>query len=177
MGLAPTSSTTVELVYGDALAVVASGIYGFKNADFGRIHPAGSLGKKLILRVKDIMISGEDNALVDENAYLKDAIIEISKKELGMTSVVDKCNKLLGIITSGDIRRMVEKQMNINEIKVKDVLTKEPICCNPDDLAFDVLKRMTDKDITHMPVVENGNICGIIKMKDIAKTGIVLNAL
>lgn len=110
LGLAPTSSTTAVLCYGDALAVVASGIYGFKNADFGKFHPAGSLGKKLILKVDDLMSKEEKNAVIEEKATLKDAIIELSKKGLGVVSIVDQDKKLLGVITDGDLRRQLEKR-------------------------------------------------------------------
>lgn len=177
MGLAPTSSTTAELVYGDALAVVASAIYGFKDRDFGKIHPAGSLGKKLFLKAKDLMISGEENAVVRKEATIKDVIIEISKKELGMTAVTDDNGDLLGIITSGDIRRMLQNGLNIDEKRAKDVLNKNPIYAHPDDMAIDVLKRMADIDITHMPVVKNKKVIGTIKIGDIIKSGLVINAL
>ena len=101
LGLAPTSSTTAVLCYGDALAVVASGIYGFKDSDFGKFHPAGSLGKKLIITVDDLMAKDADNAIVKNNSTLTEAIVELSKKGLGIVSIVDNDNILKGVITDG----------------------------------------------------------------------------
>ncbi len=177
MGLAPTSSTTAELVYGDALAVVASLVYGFEDKDFGQIHPAGSLGKKLLLRVKDLMISGDNNAVVKPDASIKDVIIEISRKELGMTSVADNQGKLLGIITSGDIRRLLQAEINIDDKKAKEVLNEDPIYAEGNEMAIDILKKMADLDITHMPVVDNGTVVGTIKISDIIKSGLVITTL
>lgn len=175
LGLAPTSSTTVELVYGDALAVVASAVYGFKDKDFGRLHPAGNLGKKLLLKVSDLMVSGKDNAVVAPDELLKDVIIEISKKELGMACVADDKGRLLGIITSGDIRRMLQTGININEKKAGEVLNKNPVCADSNEMAIDVMRRMINRDISHMPVIEGKVIVGAIKLSDIIKSGLMGN--
>ena len=177
LGLAPTSSTTAELVYGDALAVVASEIYGFKDKDFGCFHPGGSLGKKLLLKVSDLMVSGEDNAVVNSDEPLKNVIIEIGKKELGMVSVEDGKGRFLGIITSGDLRRMLQEEANINEKKAGEVLNKNPVCAAPHEMAIDVMRRMIDGDITHMPVVKGKEAVGTIKLSDIIKSGLVVNVL
>lgn len=174
LGLAPTSSTTVELVYGDALAVVASEAFGFTDKDFGLIHPAGSLGKKLFLKVRDLMIREAENAVVCETSSLKDVIIEISKKELGMTSVVDIDGKFIGIITSGDVRRILEENANIDNKTASEVVKREPFVANPSDMAIDILQRMVEHDIMHMPVVDDGYAVGTIKMRDIIKSGLVI---
>ncbi|NBI73294.1 KpsF/GutQ family sugar-phosphate isomerase [Clostridiaceae bacterium] len=173
LGLAPTSSTTVELAYGDALAVVASGIYGFKNTDFGRIHPAGTLGKKLITRVDDIMMKGEKNAVVHLGATLKDSIIELSKKGLGIVSVVDEQNELKGVITNGDLRRQLEKGSNIYEMEVNEIMTHTPVTIQSGKLAVEALKLLKEKNIFYMPVVYQKKPVGMIRVLDIVNAGIV----
>ena len=173
LGLAPTSSTTAALCYGDSLAVVASRIYGFKDVDFGKFHPAGSLGKKLILRVSDLMATGEKNAKVHVNVPLKDAIIELSKKGLGAVTVVDEDNHIIGIITDGDLRRQLEKGVDIYALKVKNVMSRNPRVINPDMLAVDALKIMKEKNISCLLVKSNGQAVGTIRLQDIIGTGIV----
>lgn len=174
LGLAPTSSTTVELCYGDALAVVASGVYGFKDADFGKFHPAGSLGKKLILKVRDLMAKNDDDARINMEASLKDAIVELSKKGLGVVSVVDRMGKLEGIITDGDLRRQLEKGIDIYKLHVQDIMTRSPFTIGPEKLAVEALSTMKSKNVSCMPVVDNGILVGTIKMHDIIGIGIVL---
>lgn len=173
LGLAPTSSTTSLLCYGDALAVVASGIYGFNKTDFGKFHPAGSLGKKLILKVDDIMAQGNDNAIVREEDTLKDAIIELSKKGLGVVSVVDANNKLLGIITDGDLRRLLEKGASIYDKKATDVMTCDPITIKTGKLAYEALQILKYKNISCMPVISDKEVIGTIRLHDIIKVGII----
>lgn len=175
LGLAPTSSTTVELVYGDALAIVASRIYGYKDSDFARIHPAGSLGKKLFVKVRDIMLTGDEMAIVNINSKLKSAIIEISNKELGMTVVINDREELVGILTSGDIRRCLEKdEIDLNHMVVSKACKFNPLVAKPDDMAIDILKKMTEVDVVYMPVTEGKKVVGIIRIKDIIKQGIYL---
>lgn len=173
LGLAPTSSTTVSLCYGDALAVVASGIYGFKNVDFGKFHPAGSLGKKLILKVDDIMAKDLNNAVVHESATLKQAIVELSQKGLGIVSVEDNNGFLKGVITNGDLRRQLEKSVNIYELKVNDIMTRTPFTIKKGKLAIEALNKMRDKNISAMPVLNENIICGTIRLHDIIHNGIV----
>lgn len=173
LGLAPTSSTTVSLCYGDALAVVASGIYGFKNVDFGKFHPAGSLGKKLILKVDDIMAKDLNNAVVHESATLKQAIVEFSQKGLGIVSVEDNNGFLKGVITDGDLRRQLEKSVNIYELKVNDIMTRTPFTIKKGKLAIEALNKMRDKNISAMPVLNENIICGTIRLHDIIHNGIV----
>lgn len=173
LGLAPTSSTTAELVYGDALAVVASGIYGFKNADFGKFHPAGSLGKKLILRVNDLMIQGDLNPIIVEDAVMKEAIVAISKSGIGMTSVVSDDGIIKGIITDGDLRRSLERGADIYSLKASDVMSKNPVVVETETLAVKALSIMKNKGISCLAVVKNGRPIGGIKMQDIISAGIV----
>lgn len=173
MGLAPTSSTTVELCYGDALAVVASQIYGFNEQNFGKYHPAGALGKRLLIKVKDLMSQNEKNAYVDEDAILKDAIIELGKKGLGMVSVVNKYNELVGIITDGDLRRQLENGASIYELVVKDVMTNNPVTVDANTLAAEALRILKEKNISGMPVVKDNKLIGAIRLQDILAAGIV----
>lgn len=173
LGLAPTSSTTAVLCYGDALAVVASGIYGFKDVDFGKYHPAGSLGKKLILKVDDLMMKEADNAIIAEGVTLRDAIIELSKKGLGMVSVVDEAHHLKGVITDGDLRRQLEKGASIYELGVDEVMTRTPVVIESGKLAVDALRLMKDKNISSMPVMKDGIAVGTIRLQDIIHVGII----
>jgi arabinose-5-phosphate isomerase len=173
LGLAPTSSTTSVLCYGDALAVVASGVYGFKDADFGKFHPAGALGKKLILKVDDLMTNGTNNAKVHVNVTLKDAIVELSKKGLGVVSIVDDKDTLLGVITDGDLRRQLEKEADIYSLKVENVMTKTPITIQTGKLAVEALNILKRKNISCMPVIADSKIVGTIRLQDIVGVGIV----
>jgi arabinose-5-phosphate isomerase len=173
LGLAPTSSTTTELCYGDALAVVASGVYGFKDTDFAKFHPAGSLGKKLILTVDDLMAKDGNNAVTPSVSTLKDAIVELSKKGLGIVSIVDEQNKLLGVITDGDLRRQLEKGVNVYDLRVHDIMTKTPMTIGKEKLAIAALSIMKDNNISCMPVLDRGNVVGTIRIQDIIGKGIV----
>ena len=174
LGLAPTSSTTVELCYGDALAVVASGIYGFKDADFGMFHPAGALGKKLILRVEDLMTTGEKNAVLPADATLKDVILELSKKGLGIVSIVDEEGCLLGVITDGDLRGQLLKGVDIYSLSVDDIMSKHPFTIRNNRLAVEALNVLKKRNISYMPVLDaERRVVGTIRMKDIVNVGIV----
>ena len=174
LGLAPTSSTTVELCYGDALAVVCSIMAGFRDENYARIHPAGSLGKKLIYKVSDIMVAGEDNAVVQEGTSMKDTIIEISKKGLGMVSVVDAAQHLRGIVTNGDLRRQLDEGVDIYALRVEDVMTKRPIVINSEQLAVEALNLMKERMINSLPVIDRQDrLIGTIRWQDILHAGIV----
>lgn len=173
LGLAPTSSTTAALCYGDSLAVVASVIYGFKDSDFGRFHPAGSLGKKLILKVVDLMAEGDSNAKVHVNVPLKDAIIELSKKGLGAVSIVNDENNILGIITDGDLRRQLEKGVDVYGLKVEEVMSRNPFTITPNKLAVEALNIMKEKNISSLLVETNGKAVGTIRLQDIIGVGII----
>lgn len=174
MHLAPTSSTTALLVLGDALAVVASRMRNYTREDFGRFHPAGALGRKLLVKVKDIMHSREDNAVILENSSLRNAIIEMSGKGLSMVTVVDEKKHLKGIITDGDLRRMLEKGVDVYHESVDSVMTKSPKWIDYREMAVNALQKMNDFKITCMPVLdENKQVVGTILMQDIFKAGIV----
>ncbi|MCD8376683.1 MAG: KpsF/GutQ family sugar-phosphate isomerase [Oscillospiraceae bacterium] len=173
LGLAPTSSTTAELCYGDALAVVASGLYGFKDADFGRFHPAGSLGKKLVLKVDDLMAQGGEDARISADAPLKDAIVEMSKKGLGVVSAIGETGVLEGIITDGDLRRQLERGVDIYSLHVGDIMTRSPVTIPAGKLAVEALRMMKEKNISCMPVLDGNRPVGTIKIHDIVGVGIV----
>lgn len=175
LGLAPTSSTTVTLCYGDALAVVASGIYGFTRSDFGKFHPAGSLGKKLILKVSDLM--AKDNAIpkVTLGTSLMLAIEEMSKKGLGVVCVINGNGKLCGIITDGDLRRILEKRVDIYSVIVDDFMTQKPYKVESNILAVDALVLIKEKSINSLPIVDReNNLIGTITWQLIVKAGIVI---
>lgn len=172
LGLAPTSSTTAALCYGDSLAVVASEVYEFNNSDFGKFHPAGRLGKRVIFRVEDLMAQGEKNAKVHINVTLKDAIIELSKKGLGAVSIVDNEDSLLGIITDGDLRRQLEKGVDIYALKVEDIMYPKPFTISKERLAVEALKAMKQKNISCLLVTENNKAIGTIRLQDIIGVGI-----
>lgn len=173
LGLAPTSSTTAALCFGDSLAVVASKIYGFEKSNYALFHPAGSLGKKLILRVEDLMASGEKNAKVKFNVPLKDAIIELSKKGLGAVTIVDTEDRVLGIITDGDLRRQLEKGVDVYGLKVEEIMSRKPSCVSKERLAIEALSILKDKNISCLLVTENEKSVGIIRLQDIIGVGIV----
>ncbi|MEE9326040.1 MAG: KpsF/GutQ family sugar-phosphate isomerase [Cocleimonas sp.] len=174
MGLAPTSSTTVTLVMGDALAVALLEARGFTPEDFARSHPGGRLGKRLLVHVKDIMHSGDDTPLCLAETSLKDAILEITGKKLGATLVVDGDNNLLGIFTDGDLRRAFEEGVDLKHVNIGDVIHPDFITTNVDELAVNAVNKMQDKEITVLPVVDKSNrVMGIIHMHDLLKAGIV----
>ncbi|MEA4971550.1 Arabinose 5-phosphate isomerase KdsD [bioreactor metagenome] len=173
MGLAPTSSTTVALCYGDALAVVASAVYGFNDTDYGKRHPGGALGKKVLVKVRDLMQTDDENAIININSTLNEAIVQLSKKALGIVSVVDDEKHLLGVITDGDLRRLLSHKVDIYNLYVKDVMTVTPIFINPEKMAVDALHIMKENNISCLPVVENGLVLGTIRLQAIIKYGIV----
>lgn len=173
LGLAPTSSTTVELCYGDALAVVASELYGFTDVDFGKYHPAGSLGKKLVLKVEDLMVTGDNNSVVNASATMMDTVIELSKKGLGMVSIVSTEGNLMGIITDGDLRRQLEKRADIYNLNVSNVMTKKPHTIESRRMAVEALNILKEMNVSCMPVVNNGKPIGTIRLQDIIRAGII----
>lgn len=175
LGLAPTSSTTAELCYGDSLAVIASNIYGFKEADFGRLHPAGALGKKLILKVDDLMSKGEDVPIVYTSALIVEAIPEMTKKARGIIHIVDREKKLLGIITDGDLRRVIEKNIDIYRTTVDTVMTTSPKKIGKDTFAVEALKVLKENGINVLPVVDSlSQLIGVITWQQIVNAGIVI---
>ena len=170
--LAPTSSTTAQLVMGDALAVCLMEMKGFNSDDFAKFHPGGTLGKKLYLRVADLYIKNEKPRLKPD-ASLKEIIVEISSKRLGATAIVDEDNNLLGIITDGDLRRMLEKKFSLENIKAADIMTATPKTIDADKLAVDALDLMRKMAITQLVVTDNGKYLGFIHLHDLIREGLI----
>ena len=173
LNLAPTSSTTVELCYCDALAIVASEVYGYTKEDFGRIHPAGALGKKLLLRVSDVMHSGADNAVVIQGTSVENAIGVLAEKGLGMVLVTDANNVLVGIITDGDLRRALRNHINIYNMKVDELMSHNPKCITSETLAVDAFNDLNFFNISGMAVIKDKQVVGTVLLRDIVKQGIV----
>lgn len=173
MNLAPTSSTTVALAFGDALAVCASRIYGFNEKNFALFHPAGSLGKKLVTKVADLMKFGGKNSVVKVGTSLKDAIVEMSNKALGIVNVVDG-DKLVGVFTDGDLRRALANSIDVYNITIDELMINNPKTTTSDIMAIEALKIMNDKNISALPVVDGGKLVGTIRINDITGMGIVL---
>lgn len=170
--LAPTSSTTAQLVMGDALAIVLMELKGFGSDDFAKLHPGGILGKKLYMRVSDLYIRNEKPA-VKEHASLREVIVEISAKRLGATAVIDSQGGCIGIITDGDLRRMLEKSIPVDSATAADIMTKNPKAINADQLAVDALDIMRKKDITQLVVTRGEDYLGILHLHDLIREGLI----
>ena len=169
--LAPTSSTTAQLVMGDALAVALLECRGFTASDFARYHPGGALGKRLYLRVADLYINNERPEVAPETG-IREIILEISSKRLGCTAVIENSD-LLGIITDGDLRRMLQGNTDVTNLKAIDILSAHPLTVSPDALVSDALDLMRSRNITQLLVVDNGKYLGVIHLHDILKEGII----
>lgn len=170
--LAPTSSTTAQLVMGDAMAVVLMELKGFGSDDFARFHPGGTLGKKLYLRVADLYTQNE-KPFVSASASLKEVIVEISRKRLGVTAVIDDQQQLLGIITDGDLRRMLEKSVSLDNVTASEIMTVHPKTINPDALAIEALDLLRQYDITQLVVSSGTQYLGIIHLHDLVREGLI----
>jgi arabinose-5-phosphate isomerase len=164
--LAPTSSTTAHLVTGDALAICLLKLRGFSSEDFARFHPGGSLGKKLYLRVADVI--GKEKPVVGKDTGLEEVIIEISSKMLGATAVLDN-GKLEGIITDGDLRRMLEKRKDFIHLKAKDIMSKNPVTVDYDELAIQAFNLMESRSITQLIVLHDNEYKGMVHIHNILK--------
>ncbi len=172
--LAPTSSTTVALVMGDALAVALLQARGFTAEDFALSHPGGSLGKRLLLHVSDIMHTENSVPKVNESASVSEALLEMSEKGLGMTAIVDQQDKVLGVYTDGDLRRSLDKNINVHKTVISDVMTKNCRTTSSSELAASMVKIMDDKGINGFLVTdENNKLIGAFNMHDILRAGIV----
>ena len=169
--LAPTNSTTAQLVMGDAIAVCLMEMRNFTAEDFAQYHPGGALGKKLLLRVKD-MLDSSRKPMVQPQSSIKNVIVTISEQRLGVTAVVEN-NKVVGIITDGDIRRMLNKTETISGLTAKDIMTVNPKMIKSSDMVVDALNIMEDFSITQLVVVDDGDYKGVIHLHDILKEGIV----
>lgn len=169
--LAPTNSTTAQLVMGDAIAVALMEMRNFKAEDFAKYHPGGALGKKLLLRVSD-MLDTSRKPFVNPNSSIKNVIVEISEKRLGVAAVIEN-DKVVGIITDGDIRRMLNKTETITGLTAKDIMTVNPKTIKSSDMVVDALNILEDFSITQLVVVDNQEYKGVIHLHDILKEGIV----
>lgn len=169
--LAPTNSTTAQLVMGDAIAVCLMEMRNFTAEDFAKYHPGGALGKKLLLRVGE-MLDTRHKPIVTPDSSIKNVIVEISEKRLGVTAVVEN-DKVIGIITDGDIRRMLNKTENISGLTAKDIMTINPKMIKTTDLVSDALNILEDFSITQLVVADNGDYKGVLHLHDILKEGIV----
>jgi arabinose-5-phosphate isomerase len=170
--LAPTSSTTAQMVMGDALAVCLMKINGFGASDFAKFHPGGALGKKLYLQVQDLSKHNDCPAVFTESS-VRDVILEITRKRLGCTAVVDPDKKILGIITDGDLRRMLEKDISWNDYKAEDIMNLKPKIISHDSLAVDALELMRKNNITQLLVTEHDIYIGIIHLHDLLREGLI----
>ncbi|MDC0661751.1 KpsF/GutQ family sugar-phosphate isomerase [Marinobacter sp. SS21] len=174
LGLAPTSSTTATLVMGDALAVALLEHRGFSAEDFAFSHPGGSLGRRLLLRVSDIMHAGERIPKVAEDTPLSGALLEISLKGLGMTTVVDDSGNLTGIFTDGDLRRTLDRPIDIHSTPICDVMTRNGKTIHEDQLAAEALNIMEELKINALPVIDrDGRLTGAINMHDLLRAGVI----
>ena len=174
LGLAPTSSTTASLAMGDALAIAVLEARGFTEEDFARSHPGGSLGRRLLLRVRDIMHTGDRIPVVSSNASLKQALLEMSDKGLGMTAISDEKNHLLGIYTDGDLRRTLDSQADIQTAMVKKHMTTHCVTIDAEQIASEALNLMDSNAINALIVTnKNGEIQGALNMHDLLRAGIV----
>lgn len=170
-GLAPTTSTTAQLVMGDALAIVLLEIKGFTSSDFAKYHPGGSLGKRLYLRVSDL-VSKNQVPIVQQDEEVKKVIVEISKKMLGVTAVLDGEN-VVGIVTDGDIRRMLNKHDNIKGLTAKDIMTTNPKTISANTLAIKALEQMQKKGISQLLAMDNNTYIGVIHLHNLINEGIL----
>jgi len=171
--LVPTTSTTATLALGDALAVALMELRGVQEEDFAKNHPGGSLGRRLLTTVDELMHSGEDIPKVLEESHSSDVIIEISKKRLGVTLVTDQTGKLKGLVTDGDLRRIVEKGKDITQMKASSMMVKNPKTIAKETLATKAVQIMEEHSITSLIVTNESEIEGVIHLHDILKAGVI----
>lgn len=172
LNLAPTASTTSTLAMGDALAIALLEARGFTAQDFARSHPGGTLGRKLLLRVTDVMRSGEALPRVRPEAPLGEGLVEMSRKGLGLTTVVDADDRVLGVFTDGDLRRALARGLDLNAARMHEVMTPNPKCVEPRLLAAEALNRMQEHQITALLVTEAGRLVGALNTNDLLRAGV-----
>jgi arabinose-5-phosphate isomerase len=173
LGLAPTSSTTAALVMGDALAIALLEARGFTAVDFARSHPGGRLGKRLLLKVQDLMREGKNVPKVTQDVTVAQALMEMSEKALGMTTILDSAGKLMGIYTDGDLRRTLDKDLDIRKATIAEVMTKNPKTIQDNKLAVEALQLMEDRRITVLVIVNHVNEpIGVLHMHDLLIAGV-----
>ena len=174
LNLAPTASTTATLALGDALAVALLDARGFKPDDFARSHPGGSLGRRLLTHVHDVMQSGDRMPAVINGAALTDAILEMSRKGMGMTAIVDENHRVLGIFTDGDLRRAVERGVDLRGARISELMTPAPLTIGPDELAVEAVAVMEQRRINQLLVAdETGRLIGALNMHDLFEAKVV----
>ncbi|CAH7348179.1 D-arabinose 5-phosphate isomerase KdsD [Vibrio chagasii] len=173
LGLAPTTSTTATLVMGDALAVALLQARGFTAQDFALSHPGGALGRQLLLKLDDIMHTGDALPVVAPDALVRDALLEISQKGLGMTAIVDQNGQMAGIFTDGDLRRILDKRVDIHSTQIGDVMTLNPTVADPNMLAVEGLNLMQAKSINGLMLCQDGKLVGALNMHDLLKAGVM----
>ncbi|MEZ9765819.1 arabinose-5-phosphate isomerase KdsD [Vibrio splendidus] len=173
LGLAPTTSTTATLVMGDALAVALLQARGFTAQDFALSHPGGALGRQLLLKLEDIMHTGDALPVVAPEALVRDALLEISQKGLGMTAVVGENGQMAGIFTDGDLRRILDKRIDIHNTQIGDVMTLNPTVAEPNMLAVEGLNLMQAKSINGLMLCHEGKLVGALNMHDLLKAGVM----
>jgi len=173
LGLAPTSSTTATLVMGDALAVALLEARGFTQEDFALSHPGGALGRKLLIHVSDIMHAGEEVPKVSEQASLRDALLEITRKKMGMTVIANAQDEIAGIFTDGDLRRVIDMNIDLQTTPITQVMTRGGIRVAPQILAVDALNIMQQKNITSLLVEQHGKLIGVVHLHDMLRAGVV----
>ncbi|CAG0911543.1 unnamed protein product, partial [Cyprideis torosa] len=172
--LAPTSSTTATLALGDTLAVCLLKLRGFTADDFARSHPGGKLGRRLLLRVNDVMHSDDEIPTVLADTLLKNALLEISRKGLGFAAVVDNTNQVIGVYTDGDLRRSFEQTIDVHNTPIQQVMTSPCLTIRETELAVEALNLMDSKSINALPVVDqNQKLVGAVNMHDLLRAGVV----
>ena len=174
LGLAPTASTTATLAMADALAVCLLDMKGFKEQDFAFFHPGGNLGKRLLLKVEDIMRIGKDNPIVHEDMTVSRVLLKITQARAGAAIVVDKKGKLTGIFTDGDLRRHIEVDADLRQRMIKEVMTRNPLVIRRDKLAAEAMRILEEKKIDEVPVVDKNNRpVGLLDVQDLLRAGLV----
>jgi len=174
LSLAPTSSTTAMLVFGDILAICLSKLHGFNEKQFALNHPYGTLGKKLLLLVDDIMHSNDNNSVIRSGESIKDAILEMSKKSLAIVNIIDYEDKLIGVFTDGDLRRIFAGKIDIYNDSIDSAMTINPKIIESGSLAIDALNLLKSNNISSLPVLDGYRLVGTVRIMDIVKSGIYL---
>lgn len=174
MNLAPTASTTAALALGDALAVALLEARGFGEDDFARSHPGGTLGRRLLLHVRDVMRTGEATPAVKAGSPLAEALLEVTRKRMGMTAVIDAERRLVGVFTDGDLRRLLERTTDLRRLSIDDVMTRSPRAIRDDALAVDALRMMEDHRVMQLPATDTaGTLTGALHMHDLVAARLV----
>jgi arabinose-5-phosphate isomerase len=173
LNLAPTSSTSVTLVLGDIIAIILMGMRKFKSEEFAKNHPGGRLGKNLNLKIKDIMRSGKDIPLIKKQKKLKDVLIEMTSKNMGCVIIANHKSNAVGFFTDGDLRRAINKLLDIHETPIEKIMTKKFLTCSASDYATDILNLMNKNKINSLPVLDTKNkIIGVVNMHILIEAGI-----